>query len=113
VGAWRLLRPDALRPARDASPELGFGRVLSLSYYVDAWYRAVIVRPLVWFSEKVLWKVVDATLVDGIAVNGVARFSRFLGWLGSRLQTGTLGAYVFMFMVGVLVVILGVKGSSP
>ena len=28
-------------------------------YYVDEIYDAVIVRPLMWFSTKVLWRTVD------------------------------------------------------
>ena len=109
VGAWRLLRPDTLPPAQQTVPETGFARVLANKYYVDQIYDRAIVRPLRWLSERVLWKVVDVAIVDGIAVNGTARFTRFLGWLGSRLQTGTVGAYVFIFVIGVLVVLLGVR----
>jgi NADH-quinone oxidoreductase subunit L len=112
AGAWRLLRPDALAPAREAPPEAGLAQVLRQAFYVDRIYQSLVVRPLVRFSDAALWKVVDATIVDGIAVNGAARFSRFLGWLGSRMQTGTVGAYVFVFVVGVLVVIFGVRGGG-
>jgi len=52
-----------------------------------------------------LWKVVDARLVDGLLVNGTAVASRALGWVGSRLQTGEVGVYVVLFVVGVLVVL--------
>jgi NADH-quinone oxidoreductase subunit L len=107
VGAWRLLKPDTLSAA--AVPETGFARVLARKFYVDEIYDAAVVRPLRWFSERVLWKVVDVGIVDGFAVNGSARFSRFIGWLGSRLQTGTVGAYVFIFVIGVLVVLFGVQ----
>jgi hypothetical protein len=31
--------------------------------------------------------------------------SRALGWLGSRLQTGELGFYVVVFVVGVIAVL--------
>jgi hypothetical protein len=43
---------------------------------------------------------VDQGLVDGAAVNGSAAFARGLGWLGSRLQSGALGVYVVIFLIG-------------
>jgi hypothetical protein len=49
--------------------------------------------------------VVDVRLVDGLLVNGTAVVSRALGWVGSRLQTGEVGVYVVLFVVGVLVVL--------
>jgi NADH-quinone oxidoreductase subunit L len=60
------------------------------------------VRPFVWLSRVVLWKGMDEGLVDGAAVNGTAKLSRGLGWLGSRLQTGQVGVYVVLFLVGAL-----------
>jgi NADH-quinone oxidoreductase subunit L len=105
VGAFRLLNLAALVPARLAPPERGLGRILWKKWYVDELYDAAIVRPVMWVSREVLWKVVDARLVDGLLVNGTAVASRALGWVGSRLQTGEVGVYVVLFVVGVLVVL--------
>jgi NADH-quinone oxidoreductase subunit L len=105
VGAFRLLNLAALVPARLAPPERGLGRILWKKWYVDELYDAAIVRPVMWVSREVLWKVVDARLVDGLLVNGTAVASRALGWVGSRLQTGDVGVYVVLFVVGVLVVL--------
>jgi len=105
VGAWRLLDPARLVPARQSPPERGLGRLLWKKYYVDEIYQAVIVRPIVWFSREVLWHVVDEDVIDGIGVNGVARLSRAAGWIGSRLQNGELGFYVMLFVVGVVLVL--------
>jgi NADH-quinone oxidoreductase subunit L len=95
-------------PAREAAADTGFARVLLRKYYVDEIYDAVIVKPLVWISRVLLWKGVDQTVVDGGAVNGAARLSRFLGWAGSRLQTGQVGVYVILFLVGALWVLRAV-----
>ena len=103
--AWRLLRPEALRPAREAPAETGLQRVLARKYYVDEIYDTLVVRPLVWLSERVLWKVADAFVIDSVGVNGAARITRFTGWLGTRLQTGHVGTYVSLFVVGTLVVL--------
>ena len=105
ASALRLLKPEALVPARLAPPETGFGRLLWKKWYVDEIYDAVVVRPVMWFSREVLWKVVDARLVDGFLVNGTAAASRALGWVGSRLQTGEVGFYVVLFVIGVLAVL--------
>ena len=106
VGAFRLLKPEALVPARLAPPETGLGRLLWKKWYVDELYDALIVRPVVWLSREVLWKIVDQRIVDGLLVNGTAKAARAAGWLGSRLQTGEVGAYVVLFVLGVWAVIV-------
>ena len=88
--------------ASEAPADTGLARVLNRKYYVDEIYDALVVRPLVWLSRVVLWKGVDQGVVDGAAVNGTAKLSRGLGWLGSRLQTGQIGVYVVLFLVGAL-----------
>jgi NADH-quinone oxidoreductase subunit L len=105
VGAWRLLRPETLVPAAQAPVETGLAKVLRNKWYVDELYDFLIVQPLVWLSREVLWKRVDQQLVDGAGVNGSARAARAFGWLGTRLQTGQVGVYVTLFVVGVLVVL--------
>jgi NADH-quinone oxidoreductase subunit L len=105
VAALRLLKPEALVPARAAPPETGFGRVLWKKWYVDEIYDAVIVRPVMWLSREVLWKIVDNRIVDGALVNGSAAAARAAGWVGSRLQTGEVGFYVVLFVIGVLAVL--------
>jgi len=105
VGAFRLLRPEALVPARLAPPETGLARLLWKKWYVDELYDAIIVQPVMWLSREVLWKIVDQRIVDGLLVNGTAAASRAVGWLGSRLQTGEVGVYVVLFVIGVLAVV--------
>jgi NADH-quinone oxidoreductase subunit L len=102
VAGWKLTLRRPTVPAAEAPADTGLARVLYRKYYVDEIYDAVIVRPLVWLSRVVLWKGVDQGVVDGAAVNGTARVSRGLGWIGSRLQTGQVGAYVVIFLVGAL-----------
>lgn len=108
---WRWLDPAALQPARLAPAERGFERVLWRKYYVDEIYQALVVRPLWWLSERVLWRVVDATLIDGLAVNGTARLMRLAGWAGSRLQTGSLSTYLVLFVLGTIVLLRAMLGS--
>ena len=104
-GAWRLLDPARLVPARLARPERGLRRLLAKRYYIDELYNTFIVRPIRWVSEKVLWQFVDRRLLDGAGVNGAARLAQAAGWVGSRLQTGDLGFYVVVFVAGVVLVL--------
>jgi NADH-quinone oxidoreductase subunit L len=102
VAGWQATLRRPIVPAENAPADTGFARVLFRKYYIDEIYNALIVRPVVWLSRFVLWKGVDQGVVDGAAVNGSARLSRGLGWLGSRLQTGQVGVYVVLFLVGAI-----------
>jgi len=105
AGAWRLLKPEALVPAATSPEERGFARILRHKWYVDEIYDALIVRPLVWLSREVLWKRVDQRAIDSGVVNGAARGARALGWANRWLQTGQVGVYVAVFVVGVLLLL--------
>ncbi|HEU5171567.1 MAG TPA: NADH-quinone oxidoreductase subunit L [Gemmatimonadales bacterium] len=106
VGAVGLLvgyRRTLARPIptpREAPPERGFARVLNRKYYVDEIYDALFVRPLVWLSDRVLWRTVDKAVVDGVLVHGGVFASRWIGRLGSRIQNGQLGVYAVLFVLG-------------
>ena len=76
--------------------------MLNRKYYVDELYDALIVRPVAWLSRVVLWRGVDQRLVDGVAVNGTAWASRLLGGGLRLLQTGQVGVYVVLFLVGAI-----------
>jgi NADH-quinone oxidoreductase subunit L len=110
VGAWMLLKPETVKPAAEASAETGFGKVLFNKWYVDELYDRVVVRPLLWLSDLVLWKVVDKGVIDGAGVNGTATVTRFVGWIGSRIQNGRVGTYVLFFVIGVWFVLRAVTG---
>ena len=110
LAGWKATLRRPTMPAAEAPADTGLGRVLNRMYYVDEVYDALIVRPIVWLSRFVLWKGVDQGVVDGAAVNGTAKLSRGLGWLGSRLQTGQVGVYVVLFLVGALWILHVVAG---
>jgi NADH-quinone oxidoreductase subunit L len=99
------LKPERLVPKREAAPEEGFDRVLLDKYYVDEIYDEAIVSPVVGLSRNLLWRGVDNGVIDGLFVNGSAYFARFVGWMGSQLQSGQLGTYAWVLAVGVLAVL--------
>ena len=82
----------------------GVHRVLLNKYYVDEFYDAVVVQPIKRTSERLLWKVVDAGVIDG-AVNGTGFIVRTGGAIMRLVQTGSVRVYAASVFVGVLVVI--------
>jgi NADH-quinone oxidoreductase subunit L len=89
---------------RIAASFAGVHRVLLNKYYVDECYDAVIVQPVKGLSERFLWKIFDAGVIDGV-VNGAGTVVN--GWSGilRRLQTGSMRAYALSVFVGVVMIL--------
>jgi NADH-quinone oxidoreductase subunit L len=89
-------RPDLAEPT-------GFAKVLANKWYVDEFYNAVIVRPLDLLAQFL--EFFDKNIVDGI-VNLVGTLVQY----GSRqlrlLQSGQVGGYVLLMVLGILVLFL-------
>ena len=115
------LKPGALVPKAQSPAEHGFGRVLANKYYVDEAYDKAIVNPVVSTSRGLLWRGIDVGLIDGVTrlfvqskdddaapgvtvpMGGLA--TRAVGWLGSQMQSGQVGTYAWVLVVGVLFVL--------
>ncbi len=97
-----LRRKDAAD--RLASSFAGVHRVLLNKYYVDEIYDAAIVQPIKRTSERALWRVFDAGVIDG-AVNGAGSFVSGAGAILRRLQTGSMRTYALSVFVGVVVIL--------
>ena len=82
----------------------GLHRVLLGKYYVDEVYNAVIVQPVKHLSSGLLWRGIDAGLIDG-TVNGVGLVVR--GWSAvlRRLQTGSVRAYAMSVFMGAVTIV--------
>ena len=87
------------------NPELGepvgFGKWMRDKFYVDEIYDTLIVKPLnalAGFFDR----VIENEVIDGM-VNGTGRLVQY----GSRqlryLQSGQVGAYVLLMVVGIVV----------
>lgn len=77
-------------------------RLILNKYYVDEIYDRLIVKPIRFVSEKVLWRGVDAGLIDGLVINGSAKATRFLGELAGIFQTGIVNSYALYFLAGIV-----------
>jgi NADH-quinone oxidoreductase subunit L len=96
--ALYVVRPEL--PARIATSAAGLRALLANKYYIDELYDAVIVRPLVRISDLVLFRIVDAGVIDGTA-NGAARAVQLFASVGlRRLQSGLAQGYVASMLAG-------------
>lgn len=91
----------------------GLYRLVYNKYFVDEAYDAAVVHPVVRGSSTVLWRGVDAGLIDGI-VNGVGRRSRGVGDILRLLQSGSIRTYAAWVVFGSIIVIvaMGLSGGA-
>jgi len=73
-------------------------------WFVDEIYDAAVVKPVVFGSRKVLWKGVDAGLIDG-SVNGVGSRAKDLGGLLRLMQSGSVRSYAAWVLLGSVLLI--------
>jgi NADH-quinone oxidoreductase subunit L len=112
----------------DDKLQIGF---LKNKYYFDEIYDSLFVKPLYWFAETVVYKLMDKGLIDGIlhlfgpGTQGLGSFvrnkfdlpfiNRFLGdgsadvtyWFGGKLraiQTGRAQQYLMLALVTFIVI---------
>ncbi len=99
--AWLLY---VHRPGLPAAIRKALATVHALvanKYYVDELYDRLFVRPLVAISERVLYRGIDAGLIDSVVVNGSARSVRGLtDGLLKYAQTGLAQSYLGWMAAG-------------
>ena len=100
VWVWNKYKKDQPETAE----ETGFAKVLQNKWYVDELYDAIIVKPLKSLS-LFLNNVIERSGIDGL-VNGVGRGINY----GSRqirlLQSGQVGTYILMMVIGTIVLFI-------
>jgi NADH-quinone oxidoreductase subunit L len=100
-----LYRQKPARPAQLAAALSGGYKLLANKYYVDEFYRAAVVKPLILISTYLLGWVVDKALLGGAAwlLGGTAKFT---GALLQRWQSGNLRSYAAWLAAGAAAVLL-------
>ncbi len=104
VGIWLasvfyLKKTDM--PARMGQKFRPVYSLLVNKYYIDEFYHALIVAPLLWLSDKVLYRVVDIRLIDGV-VNGTGRLVDGVALIWRRMATGVVQTYALSIFVGLV-----------
>jgi NADH-quinone oxidoreductase subunit L len=86
-------KPDLAEPS-------GFGKVLANKWYVDELYNFIIVKPLQWVA-KFLNNFVERDVIDW-TVNGVGRAINYTSRQVRLVQSGQVGSYVLLMVLGML-----------
>jgi NADH-quinone oxidoreductase subunit L len=81
-------------------------------FYVDEFYDATVVSPLIDGSRELLWRVADVRIIDGI-VNGAGKTASATGNLLRHAQSGYIRTYAGWVVGGAILVIayMGLKGG--
>ena len=98
AAAFLLTMPKTAAALRRAMPRLH--SLVYHKFYVDEIYGFLIIKPLRYVSDKVLFGLVDSGLIDGVGVNGSARASYAAGKLLARVENGRLDLYALVFAIG-------------
>jgi NADH-quinone oxidoreductase subunit L len=98
--AWLLYGDGVSKPVRNFVANFPrLYKVVFNKYYVDEIYDFLVVRP-VRYTAFVLWKAVDAFIIDLLFVNGVGFIVSGFGKLSKYLQNGDLQRYIVAVIVG-------------
>ena len=103
IAFWLYIRRPGKADALATSMRGAYNTLLN-KYYVDELYAAVVVKPLLWISTNVLWKLIDVMGIDG-AVNGIATSAKSIGDTVRHTQSGNTRSYAVWVVIGALVVI--------
>jgi NADH-quinone oxidoreductase subunit L len=104
LAAYWLYVKQPSKPDKLAKSFGGAYQTLLHKYYVDEFYNAAVVRPLMWLSTNVFWKTVDVSVIDG-AVNGIAEGITVVGDGTRRTQSGNTRSYAVWVVVGAIVIV--------
>lgn len=91
-------------PSDDLSESSFFTRLIANKYYVDEIYEAIIGKPINRMSG-LIHKYVDQGIVDAL-VNKTGTISIMGGRVLRFVQTGNVGFYLFMMIIGIIAILL-------
>ena len=95
IVAWMMHRKPSFTPSN------GIAKVLENKWYVDELYDTIIVKPIAVISD-ISDRFVEKMGIDGI-VNGVGKIVKWGGDRMRLLQTGQVGFYIFVMVIGIIV----------
>jgi NADH-quinone oxidoreductase subunit L len=82
----------------------GLHNLIYNKYFVDEFYDATVVEPMVDGSRQLLWRVADVHLIDG-AANGIGSTARGIGGILRRAQSGYIRSYAAWVLAGSILAI--------
>jgi NADH-quinone oxidoreductase subunit L len=82
----------------------GLYRLVRDKFYVDEIYYMLVIRPVHVLSRRVLFRVVDSRIVDGL-VNLAGHLSRGFSYAIRFAETGQAQSYAFVILAAVAVLL--------
>jgi NADH-quinone oxidoreductase subunit L len=108
--AWKWYAREGGRPAaRLAARFPALAALVANKFRIDELYDLLFVRPFTWLA-RVLWKVVDVLVIDGV-LNAGAFVVELVGDALRFLQTGNVRNYALTFLLGIVALLLYVIGG--
>ena len=90
----------------------GIYRVLVNKYYADDFNDAVFAGGARGIG-RLLWKLGDTLLIDGLIVNGSARMVGWVAGVVRHVQSGYLYHYAFSMIIGLLLLLFWFVFMTP
>lgn len=91
-------------PEHDQVSRTGLAKLSYHKFYVDEIYELLIIKPINWLSVF-LARIVDSLGIDGL-VNGIGKSSFMTGKGVRLLQSGNVGFYLLLMVVGAIAIFL-------
>lgn len=79
--------------------EKGLYGLVAQKYYIDELYAAVILRPIHWTAQHILYGIADVRIIDGFC-NSLGRLVRLSGQAAACLQNGSVRTYLYYILAG-------------
>jgi NADH-quinone oxidoreductase subunit L len=97
--AYRLFSGNLQRVADFRERVRPLHALLAGKYFIDELYDLIVVRPIHFVSDRILWRITDVGIIDGL-VNGVGNTARNLGGALRLTQTGVVENYAVGIALG-------------
>jgi NADH-quinone oxidoreductase subunit L len=102
--AWLLYYRRPQLPQRIANALGGFYSAVVNKYYVDEFYAALLVKPLVDGSSRILWRGIDQGVIDR-AIDDSADGAHDVSDAVRQMQSGSIRSYAGWVALGAAIVI--------
>ncbi len=97
--AWYKFVKKQVIPMDDNVKPSIINRLPTRKYYIDETYNLIIEKPVLFFSSIFYW--IDVNIIDKI-INGFGSVTLGIGFNVRKLQTGTIGFYLIVMVLGIV-----------
>jgi NADH-quinone oxidoreductase subunit L len=109
IAYWMYVLSPSI-PDSIANTFTGLYRLIYNKYYVDELYDAAVVEPVIGGSSTILWRGVDAGVIDG-TVNGIGSQARGMGMILRMLQSGNIRNYATWVVFGSVLLVAAIAAG--